>query len=102
MDKIKILLLENYYKMILTMRCDSEADIESYKKYWDQRSNHLREDRQGYVLAMSNEYKNILNADGSMDSADVQQRMRLSKETGEFFTEEEIKSSSIFFSQQKY
>lgn len=67
----------------------SEADIESYKKYWDQRSSHLREDRQGYVLAMSNEYKNILNADGSMDSADVQQRMRLSKQTGEFFTEEE-------------
>ena len=51
---------------------------------------------------MSNEYKNILNADGSMDSADVQQRMRLSLKTGEFFTEEERNVVQSFFSQQGY
>ena len=67
----------------------TEADVEAYRKYWDQRTKHFMEDTQGYVLARTNQYKNIIDINGSMDSADVQQRMRLSEQTGEFFTEQE-------------
>ncbi len=67
----------------------TQSEMESYERYWDKRENDFIDDTQGYVLSRYNINKNIINPKGNIDINDFNTRYELSKQTNEFFTDDE-------------